>query len=151
MSWRDRWLVWDLDGCLVDNRHRVHLLKQDPPDWASYVQKAGLDAPYYDTQALLFALHASGHFQHAVITGRIEHEGENTKDWLRAHGMDLFAEYHFRKEGDLRPAPEIKLEIVQQHFSVPYRELVAVFEDHPKTTEVLRGAGIQCLHVREYR
>lgn len=148
----DSWLIWDLDGCLVDNRHRVHHVKKYPePDWESYVAEAPKDRPYKDALALLHALNASGHFRMAVVTARIEDEGENTKAWLAQHGLlSIFEELHFRTAGDFRRAPEIKLEIVKGRFIDRGRKVVAVFEDHPGTVSVLRTAGITALHVREY-
>lgn len=145
------WLIWDLDGTLVDNRHRLHHIQKPDPDWKSYVAEVQNDRPYDSTVALLDALHVSGRYHHAIVTGRIQDEGEQTHLWLASWGLlHYFTAFYYRASGDFRPAAEIKVEIVKREFFDRNRHVAAVFEDHPKIVEALRGIGVQCLHVREY-
>jgi hypothetical protein len=112
--------IFDLDGCISDDRHRRHLLPHTfrsnprPLDYTAYHALCGEDAPInhhalherIDTHRIVF------------ITARPEACRKATESWLRlAHTLSP-REYDLlmRPAGDLRPSPGLKVDLFERAY-----------------------------------
>ena len=80
--------VFDIDGTLADNEHRMHHL-DGKKEWDAFFSKQHLDEPY---QPVIDVLHALANDRPGdaviIVTARDERFREETLEWLkigRAH------------------------------------------------------------------
>ena len=150
MNEKARAFIFDIDGVLADASHRVHFIKQDPPDWDSFFKdidkympiKAGVDMVYflYRFGKILF------------VTGRQEKHRKETIDWLAYNlgygspeSQKSFINEHLymRRTGDFRPDYIVKEEIYKSHIE-PFYEINCAFEDRKQCVDMWRKLGITC-------
>lgn len=81
--------IFDIDGTLADNSHRLHHIKGDKKDWKSYHSPELImsDAYICETWIILSALINSRKV--AFVTGRGEEQREVTTEWLSV-GLSLY-------------------------------------------------------------
>lgn len=150
-------LLWDLDGTLADNRHRLHLIKSPEiqgageelvPDWAAYEALASED-PLIAASA---AAYRTTNFINVILTGRMEKEREATVTWLKKHAL-LVQRLLMRPNGDTRPNVEIKREALEALRLVygPSLTIVAAFEDDPRVVAMYREREIPVFQLVGYR
>jgi len=80
-------VVFDLDSCLTDTRHRRELCPTVNPDstWAAFEDACAADAPIGGTVALAQILARSARLY--VLTWRPERLRAVTEGWLTGHGV----------------------------------------------------------------
>ena len=137
-------IVWDLDGVLADNRHRLSYILGDHPDWDAYKRHMHEDSLVTELAAVARALFHIGHTQ-VVVTGRMDDERHDTRAWMSRHYLlYLFDEIRMRPVGDHRRALVVKREILEQLRGEGHT-ITLMFEDNPATIEMVREMGILVL------
>lgn len=102
-----QWAIFDIDGCLSDDRKRRHLL----PNWDVYHQRLGNDELYAPVASLIRS--ASTSFKVALVTGRPTTFRQETIAWLIRNGVeyDLLL---MRPAGDKTPSPGLKIGLLTE-------------------------------------
>lgn len=143
--------VFDLDGTLSDARHRLFHLRGPKPDWESFFVLGEYDPPFDYAVRIALALEKSYSFDVAIVTARPERNRSITERWLRRHlrnssGGPAWERLLMRADGDMRPNPEVKLDLVAE---LPKHGLQPVFavDDDSRVVAAYRAAGLACLEV----
>lgn len=142
-------IIFDIDGCLADCDHRLHLLAGSKPDWESFFSAVGGDAPISHNLWLLKVLYSSGAYI-ALCTGRPERTRDMTVTWfsqnhiVMGHGYDSIL---MRKDGDYRPDYEAKREMLQQLRALNM-EVIMAFDDRQGVVDMFIEEGVPCHLIR---
>lgn len=105
-------VVWDLDGTLANNEHRLHLLpKKGEGDhtshWTAFNQACVDDEVIFSTYAVYQQL--SNLIDTIIVTGRGEDSINQTREWLGKHHMLIGCdELHMRPVDDHRRSKDFK-------------------------------------------
>jgi hypothetical protein len=136
-------VIWDLDGTLADNRHRLPFLRTSPVDWVNYNAGIMRDAAHLGMVALWHVLAASVSCHQGICTSRNYELEEVSRRWLaeRAIYPDFLL---MRLADDHRPDAEVKQAMVQQ-LQREGREILLAIEDRPSVVLMYRQMGIDCL------
>ena len=146
-----RRIVFDLDGTLADNRHRLHLIRgEDQPvnDWDEYERLCELDPPV-ELVVELWGMYARDNHTLEIWTGRSEGKGGATRDrtmrWLRTHvsGWVHIRELRMRPHGFYLPNHELK----RRWYVEADRKPDLILEDDPAVVEMWTAMGVPCFHV----
>lgn len=131
-------ILVDIDGTLSDTRRRVRHVTNGNRDWESFYSEMNQDTHIEPVCALVRSLHAQG-WTIVLGTGRPEKYRRTTEEWMGERGVP----YHIllmRKDGDHRPAPVAKMEMLhalrQQGLSV-----IMAIDDDPRVAQVFRERG----------
>lgn len=76
-------IVWDLDGTLCDNSHRLHYLDAEKIDWDAYLDECDKDLLIDPTARLLASV--DRRIVNIFLTGRNESARYKTKTWITKH------------------------------------------------------------------
>ena len=136
--------IFDLDGTLADDSHRVHHIASGTKDWDAYYAKCVDDKPIEHVLHVARSLRAAG-FHIIIVTGRSEQVRHETTEWLLENGL-LFDDLIMRKKGDYRKNSEVKIEALHALRAKGYFPLMG-FDDLPAAVKVWREAGLPCAHV----
>jgi hypothetical protein len=141
-------IVCDIDGTLADCSHRLHYIKQDPPDWRGFCSPKEVikDEVIQGVADVLkaFACHQT-YFEIVLCTGRDEGSRDATLSWLRQKRIpwDVLL---MRAKGDLRHDSAVKPELLAQAGYMPDKVL-AIFEDRTCMVDRWRELGYTCFQV----
>lgn len=152
-------IIFDLDGCLSDGKHRLHLLppyekRGDTNAWVEFNLASGSDLPIQDNIDLLNILALTHRI--VILTGRGAVAKDVTLEWLDKHGVN-YDNIIMRGENDHRPDVEYKESILK-----PMKDhIVCCFDDLEHVAKHIRSLGITChltthyeaplLHQRDHR
>lgn len=152
-------IVFDLDGCLSDGKHRLHLLpkyedRADTNAWSEFNLASDKDEPIQDNIDLLNILSLTHRI--IILTGRGAVAKDVTLDWLDKYGVN-YDNLIMRGPEDHRPDVEYKESIL-----LPMKDnIVCCFDDLEHVAKHIRGLGITChltthydaplLHQRNHR
>ena len=156
-------IVFDLDGTLSDDSHRIHLiqgtLRADPAarvQWALYFERCGLDAPH-QRMIELFRTLRFGRERVEIWTGRDGGQRAQTERWLSEHvfGNDMWTRQENRLQYVpliMRPAGSVISDIAFKtellHDARRRLDPVSlVFEDRAKMAKWWRSMGVVCCDV----
>ncbi len=148
-------IIFDIDGVLADNNHRLHYIQRQDgqsADWEAFYRESGKDTPIDAGLKLLSALQRAGHSV-ILLTGRSENWRELTVDWLQAEtlfyqdGGGWWQEIKMRPEGDHRPDYEYKLDVIKR-LEAWGEEITLVVDDSIRVVDHLVKHGYTCLHFR---
>jgi len=137
--------LFDIDGCLVDDNRRRHLL----PNYDEYHDAATEFDPLINHKTLRACIME----QHTpvFITGRPEHYRERTTAWCRnaLHTVGAARDCSFilmmRPSGDTLPSHELKPYLLRSYMPGNWhQEVVAAWDDNPKVVGAYRAMGIHC-------
>lgn len=134
--------IFDLDGTLADNSHRLHHITGESQNWRYYQEKCDRDTPIEATILVARALKQAGHTI-IILTGRSKHKLEETRVWLDVYEVP-YDKLIMREKTDFRPDIEYKSDMLQKHIT---GEVKAVFEDRPSMINWWRSQGITCYDV----
>lgn len=140
-------IIFDIDGTLADLTHRLHLIKQDTPDWDAFHLSCAADEVIQPTATVYQILQKyMDKCSFILCTGRSEVARDLTETWLRIHALNS-DHLMMRREGDHRPDTEVKREMLAtiRGFFDP----VLVFEDRASVVEMWREEGLKCFQVAE--
>ena len=142
-----RCYLFDLDGTLCDNTHRLHHITGEAKNWTAFYAEVGRDKPIPHGIRLLKDLAGSLTRNIVYITGRSEECRKDTEDWLNRQGVPTGPIY-MRPVGDHRPDTEVKAELLAKAKAAGC-EPVFMFEDRSRVVEAVRALGIPCAQVAE--
>ena len=132
--------VFDIDGTIADNSHRLHHIKAYKKDWHLYNSEVEKDTPITSVINVLSALS----FNNTIIllTGRSESTRAATERWLKTHGIEPDC-LLMRDDEDFRKDYEMKsdhIDEIQSSF-----EILGAFDDNKDVLTMLRLRGIHTL------
>lgn len=141
-------IIFDMDYTLSIPKHREHLLPHKLPDynsftlckkissWKEYFLDCVNDPPIESMVELAKIL--SDNFNIVIVSARDESARKNTEQWLNNHGINFHSVY-LRQIGDVRPAKDIKLEIIKEIET--NNKIRLIFDDDIRNTEYLKQHG----------
>lgn len=147
-------VIFDLDGTLADNQHRVHYLHEDPKNWDAFFAAQHLDTVRKDVLTVyqlyyaareIFArssyAHAEGYGAKVIIlTGRGEEHRKVTEQWLAAHGI-VYDALAMRPEGDRTDDHILKMQYIRDVEADGW-EVIGLFDDRKRICDAAREHGI---------
>jgi len=127
-------VIMDLDGCIADDRRRrIHI-----PDWPKYYADILNDSVFPEQ---LFLWHRiQREVPIFIFTGRPEYLHNDTKEWLRIHGLE-YAKMFMRPDKSKDATWKLKsewLSFIQSNGVSPS----LVYEDDPSCCSMFAGAGL---------
>ena len=137
-------VIFDIDGVLANNDHRVHHLTPPDPDWNAFFEACGFDDVYQDAWNLVRLLRQN--YAIVLITGRPEWVRPHTVDWLDKKVIQ-FTQMVMRPDSYSIPGDVFKSLIVDELRSD--FEFKMAFEDNTQTVQMYRDRGIPCWQPRE--
>lgn len=129
--------ILDLDGVLADVRHRLRHVEGPVKDWHAFFAGIPDDPPLAEGFAIVERLRADGH-DLVVLTGRPERTRADTERWLARHGLPGVP-VHMRRDGDRRPARQVKRSVVRR--LAAGRSIAVVVDDDPAVCAALEADG----------
>lgn len=142
-------VVFDLDGTLADNSHRIPNPLPENFDWDATAPLAVNDKPIMRMLEQLMEHHRAGR-RIIYLTGREESSRPYTEEWLRRHGLyDVSEMLIMRPTGDRRPASDFKAEAMRRYCHPHY--VHAVYDDDLSVVDRLREFGFPAIHFDGFR
>lgn len=139
-----KWAIFDIDGVLANNLHRVSLMHQKRYD--EYYGPVVLnDKPIIDYIETLEEYSRQGYFI-SLWTARNEVCRHYTLEWLRKINIP-FNELRMRPSSDHRKASIIKSEWLSEELSLGNKPNIA-FDDDPANVENYQSHDIRTIHVK---
>jgi phosphoglycolate phosphatase-like HAD superfamily hydrolase len=133
--------VVDIDGVLADVRHRLHHVERRPKDWDAFFAAAAKDTPL--AEGLAVARQLALRHEIVYLSGRPERLRRTTERWLTRHDAPSGA-LHLRRDGDRRPARQLKLGVVRRLAATA--PVGVVVDDDPEVCAALKAAGFTTFH-----
>jgi len=132
---KEKAIIVDLDGTLVEMEHRVPLIKQNPPDWKNFMEQIPADKVNHWCHELLKAF-SSREYKIIIITGRGERCDGLSKQWLNDHNIK-YDEYYSRKSKDRRDDAQVKKEIYLEQIKNRF-DVLFVLDDRLSVVKMWR-------------
>lgn len=144
MNYKNKWVLFDLDGTLANHNHRWHHAKAK--NWDMYHSLAFKDETH-NVECVILKMFDELEMNICIITARSEIYREDTIHWLKKNDI-WFDELVMRPESDIRPSWELKKEIILNR-EADGKETFCVFDDRPSIVDMVRGLGITCLQTQQ--
>ncbi len=142
-------VVFDLDGVLANNTHRLHHIKQEKPDWDAFHDASFQDTPIWPAIRLFNACMAQGILPF-IVTSRHERARQQTFRWLNANKLCIMTQTLIMRPNNCNDKAEIfKCDVMRRLQANDYYILCA-FEDHPGVVAAYRAMGITCYAADPY-
>ena len=150
-------VVFDIDGCLVSNEHRLHLIKDKK--WAEYFAAWEGDKPIAQGIVICRAFLRSKHYRVIFITSRSERSREttliqlqrfvdkkikSTQLFMRPNGVYDSARVAPSNAKGIVPDTELKLQLLKSAGYTP-EDVFFLYEDKTATVETWRAQGVVVL------
>lgn len=130
-------VIFDMDGTLSDQRHRLHHIRKEPKDWPAFFDACGEDPPHEYVCWLARLVTKASTAQIIVCSGRPDSHRLHTETWLRHHNI-FYNMLMMRHTGDYRPDTVIKKEMLNSlRTTSGYKVLFAV-DDRPDVIRMWR-------------
>lgn len=145
-------VVFDLDGTLALNGHRLHHIRKEPRDYAAYEAECPRDGVCSVVLRVLDAHLGAGHAVE-IWTGRSQAVYGETIAWLGTHGIDSSTLSRMRAVGDSRANIILKREWLYEAKTRRFNQIVRlgvpdlVYDDDPATVAMWRSEGVACFQV----
>jgi phosphoglycolate phosphatase-like HAD superfamily hydrolase len=141
-----RCFIFDIDGTLADNGHRIHFIQKQPKNWDGFFKALHDDPLIVHVAEVLKAL---DYAQHVIVyvSGRPSNYRGETQSWLHRHGLPV-APLYMRTAGDHRDDDVVKIELLAKLRADGY-EPALVFDDRDRVVRAWRSAGVPCAQVAE--
>lgn len=140
-------VVFDIDGTLMDERHRSHLRQGDTKDWESYFALCHLDTPIDYTVQLSRQYREKG-YEIWAMSGRSESCLSLTKESLDKHGV-CYDHIKLRGEGNRLPDYILKPSWIAKYIGLERVEVV--YDDLDRVIEGFRKKGLNVVDIKEFR
>ena len=138
-------ILLDIDHTLADSYWRDEML--GIASWDDYHSKGVDDLPAPDFVPFIVHYANTLHYDLIGITARPEKWRNLTMRWLAVNGIKL-DELWMRKDGDFRPAPDIKLSLCEEKLGEGWRErILLIIDDNERVIEAFKGENITCLQI----
>lgn len=138
--------IFDIDGTLADNTHRLHHIQKTPKDYDAFYAGIPDDKPIPTICSVFEQLCLNESNEVVVITVRPERARYITEDWLNMHA-GYFSWMEMRQDGNHYPDHVIKQEIYDTHLKDRKNEIACVFEDRQQCVDMWRANGLTCCQV----
>jgi FMN phosphatase YigB (HAD superfamily) len=141
---RQKCVIFDIDGTLLDISHRLHHVKKDPPDWESFFAAQKDDKPRHHVLQMMRLY--SPHYHVVLASARPIVYMEMTEAMLRKFGA-VYDTLLMRGNHDTRPSRETKLD--QLKFIRLRFDPVFAVDDEPEVVKMWRENGVPCFEVND--
>lgn len=121
--------IVDIDGVVANISHRLHFMREKNYDDFYSKEELAKDCEIKPGIKLVNRLFKSDNSLVMFMTGRPKSSEEATWDWLFEHKVANCQIALFRKDGDYRPSPILKVEGVRQAIAVVKDTLDSVSKD----------------------
>lgn len=138
-------VVFDLDGTLAINEHRLHFIQRDPKDWDAFFAACSQDAINPAVLCALDAHELAGH-RVEIWSGRSDQMRAETVAWLEMHCIDPSMLTRMRSAGDHRPDVILKQGWLSDA-RVTRHAPDLVYDDRDVVVAMWREAGVPCFQV----
>lgn len=143
-------ILVDIDGTLVDNSHRRHLIPKenfrDPYSWEAYNKACADDIPIHENLTTVRTLIDSG-FLAVFVTSRGASSKFETQEQLRSMHLPV-SPLIMRPMDELRPPHEWKAVVAEAVANYYGYKITAAIEDDPRVCQAYREQGIAVAQVR---
>lgn len=132
-------IIFDLDGTLFDNRHRLiwHRVGQ----WIQYNSQVSKDQPIMPVFEALLEYQIKG-YQILIWSARSESTRSVTESMLRKQGV-IWTELRLRADGDYRTGIELKTELLHDYRkNTPDVTIVEAWDDNDDVLAMWRSNDI---------
>lgn len=144
--------IFDIDGTLANNEHRIGFLKGTTKDWKSFFKDQSKDEPYAPVMHMLKVLRDQGD-RCIIITGRDEEHREESMTWLYNHyGPYPTEDLLMRPLGEKEDDDTLKLKILNDWMQTnPGYTVFGIFEDRHRVIDAWREAGYYVFECNQNR
>ena len=147
--YKEKIIVFDLDGTLANGKHRNHLVPDGKDAHSTYAWDEHNDAsvgdlPIQDTIDLCNSLYQN--YRIVILTGRCEAAEVITWAWLKKHGV-YYDKIIMRGREDHRPDTLYKEE---ELLNIGLDDIMCCFDDLEHVATMMRGLGLTCYLVNKY-
>ena len=139
-------IIVDLDGTLTNVEHRLHYLKETPPNWDAFFLACSDDKPNWPvlyTVAALYDYFADDEVRIVFFSGRGAIARGATVTWLAEYQVQ-YDELHMRKEGDFRPDNTLKMGWLEE---IGVDNVLFCIDDRQSVVDMWRDMGLTCFQV----
>ena len=136
-------VVFDVDGTLMDEKHRAHL--RDEKKWDEYFDLCHLDTPIQSVIDKLIEYKNNG-YEIWVMTGRKESCKEKTIKSFEENGI-VFDHIKMRGEDVMIPDYVLKPAWIGKY--IGKERVEAIYDDNPRVLEGFRKKGLNAIDVSE--
>lgn len=145
---KNKVIVFDIDGTVANNNHRVHWVKNKPKNWAAYNAKMLLDQRYDDIFHLyqLFCVDPNNIL--IFCSGREAVFYKETTEWLEKNEFVNYKELYMRPQKDYRSDDIVKVELLR-HIENDWGKPFLWFDDRERVVNAIRREGVRVLQVSE--
>ena len=134
-------VVFDIDGTLADNHHRVHHVKSKPKNWPAYDAAIPDDTTIWPMAETFRALRLAG-YDIIFVTGRSERSRKDTVHWLADHNLHGGEKLYMRAANDFRHDDIVKPEMLDQIIADYGKKPDIWFDDRPRVVRAIRARGV---------
>lgn len=134
-------IICDIDGTILDIRHRLHWVKGEDTNWEEFLKPENIlkDNPIRMTIEIIRSLNRK--YPIIFVTGRNEGIRDITVKQIQRH-CNLAEFYMFmREDGDHRADTEIKSELYHKYVEPRY-DVLCVFDDKTSVVNLWRSLGL---------
>lgn len=144
-----KYVIFDLDGCISDDRWRRDLLPTHDDvlchDFDKYHRVGYRDEPI-NREALDSHIELDSRI--VFVTARPCRFEAKTRSWLAAHFGAFEYELLMRPDGDLRHSPELKVALIEDA-TIPWEQIGAAFDDRRDILMAYEAKGLLSVHLLE--
>lgn len=127
-------VLFDLDGTIADNAHRLHYFDRADMNWDEYEEQCTYDQPFPSTIEMMKALKFVNK-QVWIWTGRSDHVLSQTQTWLHRYNVP-YDQLIMRPKEDSTPNAMLKLRWLLES-PVPLDRVICAYDDDPKVCKAL--------------
>jgi len=139
--------IFDLDGTLADDSHRVPLLdgERTPDVWRQFFARCVDDQPIPPVIQTFRVL--TQYAECWIWTGRSDEVRDETVAWLNRHLGAWWDVLRMRAHGDHTPDTELKRAWLRALPSALRERIAGIFEDRTRVVQMWRDEGMTCFQV----
>lgn len=134
-------VVFDIDGTIMDERHRAHL--RDKRDWTEYFMACGADTPIAHTVDLLRDYHAKG-YEVWLVSGRADMCRKLTLDSMAQHNIPF---HHMKLRGEDNKKPDYLVKPGWFANLIGLERIEVAYDDTLRVIEALKAKGVNVVDV----
>jgi phosphoglycolate phosphatase-like HAD superfamily hydrolase len=135
-------VVFDIDGTLADNHHRIHHVITKPKNWNAFDMAIPGDTVIWPMAETFRSLRSAGH-DIIFVTGRSERSRKDTVEWLDKNDLhNSLSKVYMRPDGDYRSDDIVKCELLDQIIKEYGFKPDIWFDDRPRVVRAIRARGV---------
>ena len=133
--------IFDIDGTLANNDHRLHYILNTPKDYDKFYAESINDDVYKDVARILDMCNRD-FSKIIIVTGRPEEYRGMCEEWFKKHFI-YYQTMYMRQTGDYRKDYIVKKEIYETQIKDKYN-ILGVLEDRNDCVQMWRELGLTC-------